>query len=29
MTEAGMGTFTRLDEDRRPGSSGRPFPGTP
>lgn len=25
MTEAGMGTYTRLDEERRPGSAGRPF----
>jgi acyl-CoA synthetase (AMP-forming)/AMP-acid ligase II len=28
MTEAGLGTYTRLDEPRRPGSAGRPFPGT-
>jgi acyl-coenzyme A synthetase/AMP-(fatty) acid ligase len=28
MTEAGMGTYTRLDEERRPGSAGRPFPGS-
>lgn len=28
MTEAGMGTYTRLDEPRRPGSAGRPFPGS-
>jgi acyl-CoA synthetase (AMP-forming)/AMP-acid ligase II len=28
MTEAGLGTFTRLGEPRRPGSAGRPFPGT-
>ena len=26
MTEAGMGTYTRLDEARRPGSAGRRFP---
>jgi len=26
MTEAGMGTYTRLGEERRPGSAGRPFP---
>lgn len=26
MTEAGMGTYTRLDEDRRPGSAGKRFP---
>ena len=26
MTEAGMGTYTRLDEERRPGSAGRRFP---
>ena len=25
MTEAGMGTYTRLGEERRPGSAGRPF----
>ena len=28
MTEAGMGTYTRLGEPRPPGSAGRPFPGT-
>lgn len=28
MTEAGQGTYTRLDEERRPGSAGRPFPGS-
>lgn len=28
MTEAGQGTYTRLDEERRPGSAGRVFPGT-
>ncbi len=28
MTEAGMGTFTRLSEERRPGSSGRRFEGS-
>jgi acyl-coenzyme A synthetase/AMP-(fatty) acid ligase len=28
MTEAGLGTYTRLGEPRRPGSAGRPFPGT-
>jgi crotonobetaine/carnitine-CoA ligase len=27
MTEAGMGTYTRLDEPRKVGSAGRPFPG--
>ena len=26
MTEAGMGTYTRLDEARKPGSAGRRFP---
>lgn len=26
MTEAGMGTYTRLGEERRPGSAGRRFP---
>ena len=26
MTEAGLGTYTRLDEIRRPGSAGRRFP---
>ncbi|HSS11763.1 MAG TPA: AMP-binding protein, partial [Acidimicrobiales bacterium] len=26
MTEAGMGTYTRLNEERRPGSAGRRFP---
>jgi acyl-CoA synthetase (AMP-forming)/AMP-acid ligase II len=26
MTEAGMGTYTRLDDERRPGSAGRRFP---
>jgi carnitine-CoA ligase len=26
MTEAGFGTYTRLDEERRPGSAGRRFP---
>jgi acyl-CoA synthetase (AMP-forming)/AMP-acid ligase II len=26
MTEAGMGTYTRLDEKRRPGSAGKRFP---
>jgi acyl-coenzyme A synthetase/AMP-(fatty) acid ligase len=25
MTEAGSGTYTRLGEERRPGSAGRPF----
>ena len=25
MTEAGSGTYTRLDEARKPGSAGRPF----
>jgi acyl-CoA synthetase (AMP-forming)/AMP-acid ligase II len=28
MTEAGSGTYTRLGEERRPGSAGRPFPGS-
>ena len=28
MTEAGSGTYTRLDEERRPGSAGRPFEGS-
>ena len=28
MTEAGSGTYTRLDEERRPGSAGRPFDPT-
>jgi acyl-CoA synthetase (AMP-forming)/AMP-acid ligase II len=28
MTEGGMGTYTRLNEPRRPGSAGRPFPGS-
>ncbi len=28
MTEAGYGTYTRLDEARRPGSAGRRFPGS-
>jgi len=28
MTECGQGTFTRLDEERRPGSAGRVFPGS-
>ncbi|HKA05283.1 MAG TPA: class I adenylate-forming enzyme family protein [Acidimicrobiales bacterium] len=28
MTEAGMGTYTRLDEPRKVGSAGRPFPGS-
>ncbi|MAG34252.1 MAG: hypothetical protein CL908_25520 [Deltaproteobacteria bacterium] len=28
MTEAGLGTFTRLSEERRPGSSGRRFEGS-
>jgi carnitine-CoA ligase len=28
MTEGGAGTYTRLDEPRRPGSAGRPFPGS-
>jgi len=28
MTEAGMGTYTRLGEPRKPGSAGRPFPGS-
>ena len=28
MTEAGSGTYTRLDEERRPGSAGRPFPNS-
>jgi crotonobetaine/carnitine-CoA ligase len=26
MTEAGLGTYTRLDEERRPGSAGKRFP---
>jgi carnitine-CoA ligase len=26
MTEAGMGTYTRLNEERRPGSAGKRFP---
>jgi carnitine-CoA ligase len=26
MTEAGFGTYTRLDEERRPGSAGKRFP---
>ena len=26
MTEAGMGTYTRLGEERRPGSAGKRFP---
>jgi acyl-CoA synthetase (AMP-forming)/AMP-acid ligase II len=26
MTEAGMGTYTRLDQERRPGSAGKRFP---
>ena len=26
MTEAGLGTYTRLDEARKPGSAGRRFP---
>ncbi len=26
MTEAGLGTYTRLDEERKPGSAGRRFP---
>ena len=28
MTEAGMGTYTRLSDERRPGSAGRPFDGS-
>lgn len=28
MTEAGMGTYTRLSEERRAGSAGRPFEGS-
>jgi acyl-CoA synthetase (AMP-forming)/AMP-acid ligase II len=28
MTEAGLGTYTRLSEERRPGSSGRRFEGS-
>ena len=28
MTECGQGTYTRLDEERRPGSAGRVFPGS-
>jgi acyl-CoA synthetase (AMP-forming)/AMP-acid ligase II len=28
MTEAGLGTFTRMSEERRPGSSGRRFEGS-
>ncbi|HUZ10172.1 MAG TPA: class I adenylate-forming enzyme family protein [Acidimicrobiales bacterium] len=28
MTEAGFGTYTRLGEERRPGSAGRRFPGS-
>jgi acyl-CoA synthetase (AMP-forming)/AMP-acid ligase II len=28
MTEAGTGTYTRLGDERRPGSAGRPFPGS-
>jgi crotonobetaine/carnitine-CoA ligase len=28
MTEAGFGTYTRLDEARKPGSAGRRFPGS-
>lgn len=28
MTEAGSGTYTRLDEPRRPGSVGKPFEGS-
>jgi acyl-CoA synthetase (AMP-forming)/AMP-acid ligase II len=28
MTEAGSGTYTRLGEERRPGSAGRPFGGS-
>jgi acyl-CoA synthetase (AMP-forming)/AMP-acid ligase II len=28
MTEAGFGTYTRLDEERRPGSAGRRFPNS-
>jgi acyl-CoA synthetase (AMP-forming)/AMP-acid ligase II len=28
MTEAGLGTYTRLGEPRPSGSAGRPFPGT-
>jgi acyl-CoA synthetase (AMP-forming)/AMP-acid ligase II len=28
MTEAGLGTYTRLGEPLPPGSAGRPFPGT-
>jgi acyl-CoA synthetase (AMP-forming)/AMP-acid ligase II len=28
MTEAGSGTYTRLEDERRPGSAGRPFPNS-
>jgi carnitine-CoA ligase len=28
MTEAGLGTYTRLSDERRPGSSGRRFEGS-
>jgi len=28
MTEAGSGTYTRLDEPCRPGSVGKPFEGS-
>ncbi len=28
MTEAGSGSYTRLGEERRAGSAGRPFPGS-
>jgi acyl-CoA synthetase (AMP-forming)/AMP-acid ligase II len=28
MTEAGLGTYTRLNEPRKPGSAGRPFEGS-
>jgi acyl-CoA synthetase (AMP-forming)/AMP-acid ligase II len=28
MTEAGSGTYTRLGDERRPGSAGRPFPNS-
>ena len=28
MTEAGSGTYTRLGDERRPGSAGRRFPGS-
>ncbi len=28
MTEAGSGTYTRRNDERRPGSAGRPFPNS-